>query len=481
LTKKILTIEFRHETNSFCPNPADMQAYKNFRCLVGNEVFTHVRNNGTEMSAFLDVFEGRQDIELIPSVALCAMPSGPVTGDVYDFVTKKVLQVIRTQDKIDGVLLDIHGAMVAEGHPDGEGDFIELLRQELGSEIPIMASLDLHANVTEKMARYTNGLIPYNTYPHVDIYETGKKAALLMEKTLDGIHRPTMAYRRIPYLMPLLPSQSPELKPLYDLAAELEKTPGVLSLRFSHGFFPADIAEMGMAVIAITDADPVLAEQIADTLSEAIKTHLPRLKAQYTTLDEALDIALQESGTVVLADASDNPGAGGVGDTTHILRRILQRKITGAAVATILDPASVDLCIAAGVGAQVNLQLGGWSDSRYSGGPLAVTAVVKKLTDGKYVLKGPMNHGMVADQGNTAVVEIAGNLVLITSIPRQPFDLEVFRSHGIDPAVQKILVTKSSIHYRVTYGTVSNTMIPLALAGYASPVPDNYNYRNWQQ
>ena len=479
MTKNILTIEFRHETNSFCPNPADVQAYKNFRWWVGEEVPAHCRNNGTEMSAFLDVFDSRQDINLVHTLALCAMPSGPVAKEVYDFVVEKVLETIHTHGTPDGILLDIHGAMVAENHADGEGDLMELLRQKLGTEIPMIASLDLHANVTSKMAQHATALIPYNTYPHVDIYETGKKAAQLMEKTLDGVHQPVMAYRHIPYLMPLLPSQSEQLQPLYQLAEELEQTPGVLSLRFSHGFFPADIAEMGMAVMAVTDNDPALAEKLADTMAQAIHRQIPQLKTQYMTLDDALDIAMQAPGPVVLADASDNPGAGGVGDTTHILRRILERGITGAAVATILDPASVQLCVLAGEGAHVQLQLGGWSDPLYSGGPLQVEAVVKKLTDGKYVLKGPMNHGMIADQGKTALVEIAGNLVLITSLPRQPFDLEVFRSHGVEPEKQKILVTKSSIHYRISYGTVSNTMIPLALAGYASPIPENYRYRNW--
>lgn len=480
MTKKILTIEFRHETNSFCPTPADANAYKNFRWWVGEEVASHCRNNGTEMSAFLDVFDSRKDMELIHSVALCAMPSGPVTKDVYDFVVEKVLAIIQSHDKFDGILLDIHGAMVADGHPDGEGDLMALLRQKLGTEIPLIASLDLHANVTAKMAQHATALIPYNTYPHVDIYETGEKAARLMEKTLDGVYEPVMAYRRIPYLMPLIPSQSKALEPLYNFAEELEKTPGILSLRFSHGFFPADMEEMGLAVMAVTDNDPELAEQIADTMAQAIRDRLPQLKTEYMDLDAALDIAEKEAGPVVLADASDNPGAGGIGDTTHILRRILDRGITGAAVATILDPVSVEICTQAGEGATVQLHLGGWSDSQYSGGPLEVTAVVKKLTDGKYVLKGPMNHGMIADQGNTAVVEIGGNLVLITSLPRQPFDLEVFRSHGIDPAQQKILVTKSSIHYRISYGTVAKTMIPLALSGYASPIPENYCYRNWK-
>lgn len=477
---KILTIQFRHESNAFCPQPADMQAYRSNRFFVGKQVFPNMRNVDTELSAYMDVFRLRKDVALIPTVALYATPSGPVTREVYDFVTGQVLDVIELEGPFDGVLLDVHGAMVAEGHPDGEGDLMELLRQELGWDVPIMASLDLHANVTEKMARCATALIPYNTYPHVDIYDTGKKLAELMEKTLDSEYQPTMAYRRIPFLLPLLPDNSDALRPLYALAAKLEKTPGVLSLRFAHGFFPADVREMGVTVMAVTDGDQALAEEMAGILAEAIRQRIPQLKADYIDLDRALDIALQEDGPVVLADASDNPGAGGVGDTTHILRRILERGITGATVATILDPESVKKCMAAGEGSQVQLQLGGWSDKKYSGGPLAVTATVKKLTDGKYVIKGPVQHGVVAEHGDTAVLDIAGNTVLVNTLSRQPFDIEIFYANGIDPTKQKILVTKSSIHYRASFGQISKTMIPLALDGYASPIPETYTFRNWK-
>lgn len=457
-----------------------MQAYRCNRFFVGDQVFPNMRNVGTELSAYLDVFDLRGDIALIPTVALYATPSGPVTREVYDFVTEQVLDVIGKEGPFAGVLMDVHGAMVAEGHPDGEGYLMELLRRELGWDIPIMASLDLHANITEKMAHCATALIPYNTYPHVDIYDTGKALAELMEMTLDGKCQPVMAYRRIPFLQPLLPDASQALRPLYELVEQLEKKPGVVRVRFAHGFFPADIAQMGMSVTVVTNGNPALAEELADTLTDAIEKRIPHLKADYMDLDSALDIALQEEGPVTLADASDNPGAGGVGDTTHILRRILERGITGTAIATILDPESVKKCIAAGEGSQVQLQLGGWSDKKYSGGPLAVTATVKKLTDGKYVIKGPVQHGVVAEHGDTAVLDIAGNTVLVNTLPRQPFDIEIFYANGIDPAKQKILVTKSSIHYRASFGQISKTMIPLALDGYASPIPETYTFRNWK-
>ena len=366
LKKKILTVQFRHETNTFAPKPADMQAFRCNRFFVGEEVFPNVRKMhirdvqndkiafwvffqrmrpekigvalNINITACLDLFDTREDVELVPTVALYATPCGPVTEEVYDFVTRQILTVIRKEGPFAGVFLDIHGAMVAEGHPDGEGDLMELQRRELGWEIPIVASLDLHANVTEKMARCASALFPYNTYPHVDMYETGMAAAKLLEKTLDGKMQPAMAYRRIPFLQPLLSHESEALRPLYELAEKLSQTPGVVSVRFAHGFFPADIEEMGMSVMVITEGNASLTEKTADTLADAIRERIPLLTAEYMDLDSALDIALREEGTVTLADASDNPGAGGMGDTTHILKRLLERGITGAAIAIILDP-----------------------------------------------------------------------------------------------------------------------------------------------
>lgn len=482
MKKKVLLVHFSHETNSFCPSLADEAAYRNMRFEVGEETFEKQRGIATGTGAFLEVFEKYDDIELIPTVALSASPSGPVTADVYDFVVQELTRVINEQAPFDGVILNCHGAMVAHGHDDGEGDLFEIIRNLVGRDIPLIASLDLHANVTAKMARCATALVPYECYPHTDTYDTGIAAARLMVDTLSGKINPVMAYRRIPFLLPLLPSASHQMQPLYDLAKEQNNRPGALCVRFTHGFFPADIEEMGMAVMAIADGDEVLAESLADELAAEIEKNIPKLKPEYISLDEALDKALTPGdGPVVLADASDNPGAGGLCDTTHILRRILERGITGAAVATIVDPDSVEKCIKAGVGSVLRLSLGGWSDHAYSGGPIETDAYVKMITDGKYIAKCAMSRGDTFKHGKTAVVEIAGNLVLIASVPRQAYDLEIFRSHGICPEDQRILVTKSAIHYRDSYGEVARDMIALSLPGYSVPVPEGYEYKKWKQ
>lgn len=481
MKKKILLMEFKHETNVFTPAPADEAAFRSHRLLAGEESLQFHRTIGSEYHAFLQILEQRDDVELIPTVSLNANPSGPVTASVYDFVTQTVCDTIRSHGSLDAALISFHGAMVAEGHEDGEGDLLEVIRQLVGWEIPIICSLDLHANVTEKMARCATALVPFQHYPHIDDYETGLVAAELMDETLNGTLHPVMAVRKIPFLLPLFPTDEPQMQALYAKAAELEQQPGVRLVRFTHGFFQADIQELGMAALVIADENRLLAEETAARLEAAILAARPTLQRTYPTLDEALDRAiLPGEGPVLLADASDNPGAGGLGDTTHILRHILQRGITGCAMALLVDPESVEICQTAGVGAMVSLMLAGKSDPAYSGGPLPVTAYVKMLSDGNYRNKGLVARGTVMKLGKTAVLEISGNLVIVSSVPKQPYDAEIFRAHGITPEDQKILVVKSTVHYRASYGSIAREMIALSLPGYAVPVPQGFHYRRWK-
>ena len=481
MPKKVLYFKFQHETNAQCPKPADMTAYKYGHLRVGDVILTDPRPSGLDSAAALTVLEADGDIEIIPVVSMWASPSGPVSQEVYDFVTEKLQTALAENGPVDGIMILFHGAMVAEGHPDAEGDILEMLRGLVGGEIPIVASLDLHANVTKKMATLATALVPYENYPHTDAYETSYLAAQILVDALNGKSKPVMDYRRIPHLLPLFPTERAEIRKIYDLAAACQKRPGVLSVRFTHGFFAADIEELGMSVLAVTDGDPELAEAIAEEVAAAIDREKENMKDNYMSLDDALDLSLQPGdGPIVIADTSDNTGGGGMGNTTHILRRILERGLTGCALAIMVDPQCVAACLEAGVGARVHLSLGGWSDPTYSGGPLEVDAYVRLISDGWYTLKGPMTTGTRVCMGKTVVLDIAGNQVIVVSLPFQPYDLEVFRAHGIAPEELKLLVVKSSIHYRASFGTVARKMIPVPLPGYNVPYPQGYNFRNWK-
>ena len=478
--KKLLIAEFRHETDAFCPQKADMEAFRQRALHIGPEAmegaYRGVRN---EPGAFLDVFDQRDDIRLIEVLGMEAMPSGPVTAEVYAFARDRILEAI-ARERPDGVLLALHGAMVAEGHDDAEGDLLEEIRGRLGMGIPLVASLDLHANITSKMARNADALVPYREYPHTDMYETGYAAAKLIEGMLDGTCRPAMGYRRVPYLLPMFPSALPEIRVFLDMCLEEEKRDGVLTVRLAHGFFPSDIAEMGMAVIALTDGDAALAQRIADRVGEAVWAGRDALKRKFPTLDQALSMLDEPGdGPLVIADASDNPGGGGLCDTTFILREVLERGIEGVAFAMFVDHESARRCAEAGVGAEVDLTLGGMSDPAFSGGPLPVHARVRRLTDGVFRNRDEMNQNALNHLGTTAVAEISGNLVIIASNRLQPYDAEIFRHCGISPERQRALVVKSAVHYRNSYGKFARKLVEVSLPGFVVPVPDGLPFKHW--
>ena len=478
--KKLLIAEFRHETDRFCPEPADMNAFRERYLTIGEEMITSFRGCKNEPGAFIDTFEGRPDITLIPVLAMEAMPSGPVTEEVYEFARDRILSA-SASEKPDGVLLGLHGAMVAGKHDDAEGDLLADVRALTGPGMPIVATLDLHANVTARMADNANALVIYENYPHTDMYETGLAGAKIMDGMLSGTIHPAMGYHRIPYLLPMFPTEMPEIKEFQDLCKEYEAKDGVLCVRLAHGFYPSDFPEMGMAVVAVTEGDLEYAQKIADTIGTRIREKKEQLVRHFPSLDEALDMIDEphtEPGPLVIADASDNPGGGGLCDTTHILRAILERGITGVAMALIRDPQSVKKCIEAGVGGEVDLMLGGMSDPAFSGGPLPVRARVRHITDGLYRNQDEMNRFALNRLGPAVVAEIGGNDVIISTNRPQPYDAEVFRHCGIVPERRKALVVKSAVHYRNSYRKFARKMVEVSLPGYVVPVPDGLPFRS---
>lgn len=481
MKKRVLIAEFKHETNSFSPSAADRQAFENRRLLFGEELIDYFSGVETEVGAFLDVLGGRDDFALYPCIAFNAEPSGPVTKEIYDLASHKLREAILKDGPFDGILLALHGAMVAQGHPDGEGDLLEMLRQTAGPQVPIVASLDLHANVTPKMAKNATALIPFEYYPHTDTYQTALLAAETMKDILLGDISLCFAYAYIPFLLPLFPTEFPEIAQFNELARQYTEEPDTCFVRITHGFFLADFQEMGMSVVAAVNGSQQRANQIVSELSKKIWESRHIFSRHYPTLDNALDtLQAAEGAPVVLADASDNPGAGGMGDTTHLLRRVLQRGIQGGALATIHDPDSVAACRRAGIGATVSLDLGGKSDPAFSGGPLHVQAKVLRFTNGEYRNRDEMDRGGLVRLGDCAVVDIGGNLVIISSFRTQPYDLEVFRSCGIAPEDRRFLMVKSAVHYRASFGKIAYKMIDLALPGYAKPVPEGLPYQNWK-
>ena len=458
-----------HETNTFSNIPTDRHQFETRHLHYGGEIIETFRGTGTCLGGMIDA-AARCGAMLIPSVAASASPAGLVARDIYDHVKERLLRDLEAAGKVDGVLLDLHGAMVAEGLDDGEGDLIQAVRRVVGPTVPIAVSLDFHGNISEAMVREADLLHGYKTYPHVDMGERGVEAA---ERLIDVIGKritPTVALRKPP-LLPPLGNQGTARGPmrrLYDMATEMEKDPKVVSISIFAGFPYADIPDAGFAVYVVTDGDQELADRLADQIADTAWAH--RHEFIHTALPVADAVAKAQAAPgqpIVLADMADNTGGGAAGDGTEVLRELIRVGARSAVVACLWDPKAVAECVRAGVGASVTLDAGGKVDDRH-GAPLRVTGVVRTLSDGRFVHKGPMARGLPGRLGTTAVLDINDIKIILISYRGQTLDPEMIRFVGLDPLDHKILVVKSTIHYRAAFEPIAREIIEVDAPGLSS-------------
>ncbi len=342
-----------HETNTFSNVPTDRVQFEARGLSYGGEIVEGYRGTGTCLGGMIGAAE-RLGMTLLPSVAATASPAGLVTRDIYQHVKQRMLTDLEAAGRLDGVLLDLHGAMVPEGVDDGEGDIIAAVRQAVGPDVPIAVTLDFHGNLGRDMIAGADLLHGYKTYPHVDMAERGVEAAERLAQVIAGRLKPTAAWRKPP-LMPPLGRQGTARGPmrrLYDLADEMERDPKVISISLFAGFPYADIPDAGLGVYVVTDDDKALAERLADQLARVAWEHRHEFIHTALPVKEAVAAALAAEGRpIVLADMADNTGGGAAGDGTEILRELLRVGARSATVACIWDAAAVQACVKAGVGA----------------------------------------------------------------------------------------------------------------------------------
>ncbi len=466
--RKILIAQFKHETNSYSPGITDRAAYEARNAVFGEAgIRTRFRGAKNETTGLMDYFGDKADVQLIPVLAFDAMPGPRVDHALFEEVKGLLLQAM--EQPLDGILLSLHGAMVTTGTEDGEGELLAAIREKVGDSIPVMATLDLHANITQKMVACATGLFVCDYYPHTDMYETGLRAAECMYRTLRGEVRPVMAWRKIPMIITCTSTMEGVMKQLTQRFQTIRTLPGVLSANLAHGFLYANIYEQGMAALFITDGDGEKAQALADDYAREVWSCRKQLKYEPLTADQGIDRALaSDTFPVVLADAADNPGGGGTADATGLLRRLIERQVQGAVMAAVYDPETTVQAAKAGVGATIDVNIGGKVAPEVTGGPVSCRAYVKAITDGKYHNTGPTYHGLLMDHGMLAVLVVGTVTVLVGSIRAQAWDAELLRSCGIAPEKQKVIAVKSAVHYRGSYMEVTDKMFSVESSAAAS-------------
>jgi microcystin degradation protein MlrC len=449
---RIATGAISHETSTFTPVPTTEESfYERFGVREASEIVDTFRDTNTPMGGFIDGAQAH-GFELIPTLYAEAHPSGPAPRHVLDAIVNRMLGMIADAGPVDGVLLEMHGSMVAEGLDDADGHILLALRRQVGAAVPIVVQLDIHSNISHEMIEAADVLIGRETFPEIDMLERGRECADVLVRMLrDGL-KPTMALSKIPMMWGI--NQVTAHPPMNEAIARLHKLelrPDVVCASIATCFPLADVPDMGASVYVVTDDDQAAAQSYADELAAWIHERREDWQGATPGTREALEQA-KEHGEfpVVLADRNDNTGGGSPGDSTGMLRAFLDSKLQNACVLYIVDPESIVQCHKAGAGASLTLDIGGKS-SPPQGAPVQLSVDVVSLSDGRFRYDGPMYAGLEGNMGTSAYVRHDGLHILLVTTREQPFDTAFARTLGLDPRKMRYIGVKSAAHFRAGF------------------------------
>lgn len=460
---RILVAGFEHETNTFAPTKAGYQNFlkgEGYPALKRGAELFELQDVNIALGGFINAATVAGH-EIVPVIWAGASASAHVTTDAFERIVGQITDAAQAGG-FDAVFLNLHGAMVTEHYDDGEGEILARVRQIIGPVMPLVASLDLHANVTARMIAACDGFVAYQTYPHLDMADTGAKVFRLLERRAARPAPFARSFRRLPFLIPIngMCTLVDPARKVYDRLRALEGG-DVVSLSFAPGFPASDFPECGPAVWGYGH-DQAAVDAAVSELHDLILSEEPNWRVDFLQPEEAVRKAMRladETGRpVVISDTQDNPGAGGDGNTTGMLRALLALGAQDAALGVFYDPAAVAAAQSAGEGAEIDIALGGTSGVDGEA-PLEGRFLVEFLGDGKCVFEGPMFHGGKVDLGGVACLRIGGVRIVVSAGKAQMFDRVLYRVAGIEPEKMRILVNKSSVHFRADFTDISGAIL----------------------
>ena len=466
---RLLIAMMKHETNTFSPVPTPLER---FRPLYGEGAIGAFRGTGTGLGAYLDLAE-REGAEIVLPIAAGAPPSRPVEDEAYAHITDTICEAA-ARGGFDGVMLDLHGAMVTESLEDGEGQFLKRLRA-IDPKTPIAVSLDMHANLYDEIIANATVVTGYRTYPHIDTYETARFAGEILLRTMRGEVNPVMAWGNVP-MLPYVMRQGTDDHPNKELQQRCAamSAEGALAASLFTGFPHADITNAGLSAVVVTNGDRKLAEELRDELLDRAWVEREAFVYQIEPLQQSVARAkavppgAPGTGPIVLLDHYDNCASGGTMDTTAVLAEILRQRLENVAAFAIYDPEAVQQAIVAGVGSEVTLSIGGkiaMPAIPVESPALTVTGTVKTISNGRYRNRGPMGRGVQMDMGPSVVLDTGPVEIVLISRHVEPSDLNCFLSLGIDPMQKRYVMLKSRIHWRAGLGKFAKAVVDCAGVG----------------
>lgn len=468
---RVFTASFATETNTFSPIPTDTGSFKDcFYARPGEHPDTP-----TLCSAPMIVARRRaadEGFALIEGTATWAEPAGLLARAAYEELRDEILGQIEAALPLDVVILGLHGAMVAHGYDDCEGDFVERIRAQIGPDAVIAAEFDPHSHLTAKRLANLDLLVNFKEVPHTDFADRAEEVVDLALRQARGEIEPHMAVYDC-RMIEMLPTSRQPMRGFVDRIKAMEGKDGVLSISVVHGFSAADVPDVGIKVVVITDNRPEFGADLARRLGEELFAMRGTTGHAYLGIDAAIDAALAEpDGPVVLTDVWDNPGGGTAGDATIVLRRFVERGVTGVAFGTIWDPLAVKLCMAAGEGAQMPLRIGAKLAPGH-GEPVDAEVTVKNL------VRGATQHfrDSVVPLGDSALVAFDGIEVILNSNRAQSFEPDLFSNMGVDPLKKRMLVLKSANHFFGAFSKIASKIIYIDAGGPYPGDPRKVRYK----
>jgi microcystin degradation protein MlrC len=454
------------ECNTFSPIPTTLE---DFHLRLGQELVNHWRGTRTELGGFIDVLQ-RPDVEIVPLLVGWAITKGRILEPEFARMKQILADSLRAALPLDGMLVALHGAMCAEGADDAEGALLEVIRGIVGASLPLCLTLDLHANVTERICRLADAVIGYRTYPHIDLYETATTAGEMLLRILAGEPRPRTVMQKVPIIVP-----GENMQTAYGPFAEVWsygkslQTPEIESFSVFGVQAWLDIEEMGGAVLAVTHRDEAKAREFCRSVAKRFWDLKKDFEVSFPPPESAIKDALETPGQpVVLSESSDSPTAGSPGDSADLLRALLGGAPGVPATLWLRDEAAVELAEKAGPGAKLRLSLGGAYD-KINRHPVTVDAEVLRLSDGDFVMTGSQYTGMKTSMGRAAVLQVGAVTVLVSKLPAINIDPQLFRSQGIEPREKKIVVVKSATAFRAEYKPFAAKILMVDTPGVSTP------------
>ncbi|MBE0621185.1 MAG: M81 family metallopeptidase [Burkholderiales bacterium] len=488
-SKRFVIALIKHETNTFSPIATALSAFGHGSGpSYGEDARAAFAGSNTPFAAFLDIAR-REGAEAVTPVAAESWPSNSASRETFEALLQPLEEAVRAG--CDACFLDLHGAMVIEGCDDAEGEILRRLRR-IRADLPIAVTFDYHTNLSPEIVANATVITGYKTYPHVDMYEAGLLAGDILARSLRGASRPVMAWGWLPLVSSVM-RHAPEDGPsgeILEYARAMERSGRVLAATLLPGFPHADTPYTGVSAVVVADAlaaggGQTAAQEVCDRMlaiaweRRAEYVFHPEPLAQSVARARALGVGRQE-GPVLLIDHCDNCGSGGAQDVMLVVEEILRQKLDDVAVAPIRDPQAVAQMVAAGIGNNVNLALGGKTDMpaiALEGRPLALSGRVRNITDGEIVFTGPMYTGLKSHLGRTAVLDTGRAQIVVTERHHEPFDLVIFRHCGIEPTKKRYLMLKSRIHYRAGFKPIAAHIVECAGAGVTNADLSVYRYR----